>query len=179
MKGMAMPPNAAAELLSNEVTGTSMNPASSAMPMRMATAGKWNLGFMADGFITDTQQSGSRGGDKFYSTSVFMGTAQHSIGRGSFLFDVMLSAEPATISDREYPLLFQTGETAFGKPIENGQHPHNLVMALGLHYARPVGDNTVVEAYFAPVGDPALGPVAFPHRASATELPEAPIGHHW
>jgi hypothetical protein len=29
------------------------------------------------------------------------------------------------------------------------------------------------------VGDPALGPVAFPHRASASELPQAPLGHHW
>ncbi|MGH9780611.1 MAG: hypothetical protein ACRD33_02225 [Candidatus Acidiferrales bacterium] len=179
MKGMPMPSNAAAELLMNEASGTSVNPASSAMAMRMATAGKWNLGFMANGFITDIQQSGPRGGDKLYSTNFFMGTAQHAVGRGSFLFDVMLSAEPATISDRRYPLLFQTGETAFGKPIENGQHPHNLVMALGLHYARPVGENTVLEAYFAPVGDPALGPVAFPHRASAAELPEAPIGHHW
>ncbi len=35
------------------------------------------------------------------------------------------------------------------------------------------------QVYFAPVGDPALGPVAFPHRASASELPQAPIGHHW
>lgn len=179
MSGMAMPPNAAAEMLMNEVTGTSMNPESSAMPMRMAMADKWSLGFMANGFITDTQQSGPRGGDKLYSANVFMGTAQHSVGQGSFLFDVMLSAEPATISGREYPLLFQTGEAAFGKPIENGQHPHNLVMALGLHYAYPADDNTVLEAYFAPVGDPALGPVAFPHRASAAELPEAPIGHHW
>jgi len=24
-----------------------------------------------------------------------------------------------------------------------------------------------------------LGPVAFPHRASAVELPQAPLGHHW
>lgn len=176
---MAMPSNPAAELLMNEASGTSMNPMSSTMAMRMVMAGTWNLGFMANGFITDTQQSGPRGADKFYSANVFMGTAQHDLGQGSFLFDVMLSAEPATISGREYPLLFQTGETAFGKPIENGQHPHNLVMALGVHYARPVGDNTVLEAYFAPVGDPALGPVAFPHRASAAELPEAPIGHHW
>ncbi|MHB8527008.1 MAG: hypothetical protein ACYDD2_12725 [Candidatus Acidiferrales bacterium] len=179
MKGMAMPSDPAAELLMNEVSGTGMNPLSSVMPMRMGMAGKWNFGFMANGFFTDIQQSGPRGGDKLYSTNVFMGSAQHAAGRGSFLFDVMLSAEPATITKREYPLLFQTGEAAFGKPIENGQHPHNLVMALGLHYARPAGYNTVLEAYFAPVGDPALGPVAFPHRASAAELPEAPIGHHW
>lgn len=134
---------------------------------------------MANGFITDTQQTGPRGADKLYSTNVFMGSAEHAVGRGSFLFDAMLSLEPATVTDRHYPLLFQTGETAFGSPIENGQHPHDLFMALGVHYARPVGDGTIFEAYFAPVGDPALGPVAFPHRASADEIPQAPIGHHW
>jgi hypothetical protein len=105
--------------------------------------------------------------------------AQHSLGKGSLQFDLMLSLEPATITGRRYPELFQTGETAFGKPLVDAQHPHNFVMALGVHYARPLGDNTIVQVYFAPVGDPALGPVAFPHRASAEELPEAPLGHHW
>ena len=28
------------------------------------------------------------------------------------------------------------------------------------------------------MGDPALGPVAFPHRVSAAELPQATLGHH-
>ena len=31
----------------------------------------------------------------------------------------------------------------------------------------------------APLGEPALGPVAFMHRASAGENPTAPLGHHW
>ena len=91
----------------------------------------------------------------------------------------MLSLEPATITDRRYPLLFQTGETAYGVPLVDGQHPHNFIMGLGFHYARELGGNTVLDLYFAPVGDPALGPVAYPHRASAMELPEAPISHHW
>jgi hypothetical protein len=175
---MRMPLPAAA-LLMEEASGTSMNPAAAAMPMRMAMRDDWNLNFMADAFVTDTQQSGPRGHDKFFSTSVFMGSAEHSAGSGAFLFDLMLSLEPATITDREYPELFQTGETAFGEAIEDGQHPHNFVMGAGVHYAQPVGENAIFEAYFAPVGDPALGPVAYPHRASAAELPEAPIGHHW
>jgi hypothetical protein len=90
-----------------------------------------------------------------------------------------LSLEGATIADRRYPLLFQTGETAYGQPIVDGQHPHNLIMGLGFHYVRELGADTRLEVYFAPVGDPALGPVAYPHRASAAELPEAPISHHW
>jgi len=42
-----------------------------------------------------------------------------------------------------------------------------------------MGENTTLHVYFAPVGDPALGPVAFPHRASAMELPQATLSHHW
>jgi hypothetical protein len=33
--------------------------------------------------------------------------------------------------------------------------------------------------YAAPVGEPASGPVAFPHRPSAMHDPLAPLGHHW
>jgi len=36
-----------------------------------------------------------------------------------------------------------------------------------------------VSVYAAPVGDPAFGPPAFPHRSSASEDPEAPLGHHF
>jgi hypothetical protein len=170
--------NFAGNLLMNQATGTSINPQSWSMPMIMQTYGAWNVMFMGNAFIVDTQQSGPRGGDKFYSANMFMTAAEHSVGRGSFLIETMLSLEPATVTDRRYPLLFQTGETAFGQPIVDGQHPHNFVMDLGIHYARPVGA-TVMQLYYAPVGDPALGPVAYPHRASAAELPQAPIGHHW
>jgi hypothetical protein len=36
-----------------------------------------------------------------------------------------------------------------------------------------------VSLYLAPVGEPALGPVAYPHRPSAMGDPLAPLGHHW
>jgi hypothetical protein len=135
--------------------------------------------FMGNAFLVETQQTGARGGDKVYSTNWFMASAEHSLGRGSFMLQTMFSLEPATITGRRYPELFQTGETAFGRPIVDGQHPHNFIMGLGFHYARPVADETMIELYYAPVGDPALGPVAFPHRASALELPQAVLGHHW
>jgi hypothetical protein len=148
--------------------------------MTMQPFGSWNSSFMGQLFLDDTQQTGPRGADKLYSTNWLMGSVEHRMGsKGAVEVDAMLSLEPATITDRRYPLLFQTGETAFGNPIIDGQHPHNFVMALGLHYARSVGEYTVFDIYAAPVGDPALGPVAFPHRASALELPQATIAHHW
>src|SRR5262249_13008132 len=89
------------------------------------------------------------------------------------------SLEPATVTGRRYPLLFQTGETAFGVPLVDAQHPHNLIMELGVHYIHQLTESAILDLYVAPVGDPALGPVAYPHRASAAELPQAPISHHW
>ncbi len=166
--------------LMNLSSGTSVNAAAWPMPMVMTHFGTWNAMFMANGFLVDTQQSGPRGGDKLYSPNWFMATVEHRVGaRGAFQADLMLSLEPATIAGERYPLLFQTGETAYGKPIVDGQHPHNFIMGLGFHYTYQVTEDTFLSAYFAPVGDPALGPVAFPHRASAMELPQAPISHHW
>lgn len=171
--------NMSGMLLMQQASGTSMNPQSWRMPMFMPRVGGWSLMFMGQAFLLDTQQSGPRGGDKFYSTNWFMAAATHNLGRGSLMVELMTSLEPATVTDRRYPELFQTGETAFGRPIVDGQHPHNLIMGLGVSYQRPLGGATFLELYGAPVGDPALGPVAFPHRASAAELPQAPLGHHW
>ncbi len=118
-------------LLMNQASGTSMNPLSWPMPMLMRMAGDWHLMFMGQAFVLDTQQTGPRGSDKFYSVNYGMFAAEHSLAGGSFRFDLMLSLEPATITERRYPELFQTGETAFGVPIVDGQHPHNFIMGLG------------------------------------------------
>ncbi len=171
--------NAASMFLMNLASGTSENPAAWPMPMIMTHFGNWNTAFMGEGFLSDIQQSGPRGADKLYSTNWVMATAEHRVGSGgAFEAVLMLSLEPATITDRRYPLLFQTGETAYGVPLADAQHPHNFIMALGVHYVRQVSENAMVDLYFAPVGDPALGPVAYPHRASAMDFPEAPISHH-
>jgi hypothetical protein len=180
MKGMDMAAsNQAGMFLMDQASGTSMSPKSWPMPMRMIELGSWHTMFMASAFLVDTQQSGPRGSGKLYSPNWFMAAAEHRAGKGSFMFQLMLSLDPATITGRRYPEPFQTGETAFGKPLVDAQHPHNFIMGMGLHYARPLTENTIVQFYFAPVGDPALGPVAFPHRASAAELPQAVLGHHW
>jgi hypothetical protein len=171
--------NAAGGFLMGQASGTSMNPQSWPMPMLMLHPDAWSLMFMGQAFLVDTQQTGPRGADKFYAPNWGMFAASHDLGGGSFMFQMMLSLDPATITDRRFPELFQTGETAFGKPLVDAQHPHDFIMGLGIHYAHPLGENTIFQVYFAPVGDPALGPVAFPHRASAEELPQATLSHHW
>ena len=92
----------------------------------------------------------------------------------------MLSLEPATITGRFYPELFQgRREAAFGKPIVDGQHPHNFFMELAALYDRRLGSHVVATLSCGPGWRSiALGPEAFPHRASIGDDPLAALGHH-
>jgi hypothetical protein len=165
-------------IASHTGSGTSAQPISTPAPMLMTRKGSWMLMFHANVFVLDEQQSSPRGGDKFFSTNWFMPMAQRRLGSGVFTTRVMLSLEPATVSHERYPLLFQQGETAFGVPIADGQHPHNFIMELAALYDWRLGERSLLSFYFAPVGDPAIGPAAYPHRASAFENPIATLGHH-
>src|SRR3984957_19257885 len=166
------------EITHHGSSGTSAEPNSTPTPMLMTNKGPWMLMFHANVFVVDEQQSSPRGGDKFFSTNWVMPMAQRELGHGIFTVRAMLSLEPATITDRRYPLLFQQGETAYGVPIADGQHPHNFFMELAALYDLKLGQRTLLSFYFAPVGDPAIGPTAYPHRASAFENPVGTLGHH-
>jgi hypothetical protein len=177
--GTSVRPNTFLEAIVNHTTpGTSAEPVSTPTPMLMTHKGRWMLMFHANAFVLDEQQSSSRGVDRFFSTSWFMPMAQRKLGAGVFTARIMLSAEPATVTDRRYPLLFQQGETAFGVPIADGQHPHNFFMEVAALYDLKLGTKTLLSFYAAPVGDPATGPTAYSHRASALENPVATLGHH-
>jgi hypothetical protein len=172
------PQNFIEEIEHHATSGTSAEPNSTPMPMLMTMKSNWMIMFHANVFITDEQQSGPRGGDKFFSTNWFMPMAQRKLGPGVFTVRTMLSLEPATVTDRRYPLLFQQGETAFGVPVADGQHPHDFIMELAALYDLKLSDNALLSFYFAPMGDPAMGPTAYPHRASAFENPVGTLGHH-
>ena len=165
-------------ILAHSSAGTSAEPASTPHPMLMKEAGAWSLMFHGELFVNAIQQTGPRGADKVFSTSWLMPMAQRSLGPGTLTLRGMFSLEPATVTDRRYPELFQLGETAFGKPIVDGQHPHNFFMELAALYDIKLGANTLLSFYAAPVGDPAIGPEAYPHRVSASEDPLGTLSHH-
>jgi hypothetical protein len=172
------PPSFVEQILAHETPGTAAAPGSIDEPMLMEAKGNWMLMFHGVAFVSAIQQSGPRGADKVFSTNWFMPMAQRRLGRGQLTVRTMLSLEPATVTQRAYPELFQQGETAFGRPINDGQHPHDFVMELAALYDWKLGENSLLSFYVAPVGDPAMGPAAYPHRASASENPVATLGHH-
>jgi hypothetical protein len=166
------------EITQHVTSGTSAEPNSTPVPMLMTMKGSWMLMLHGVAFLNVDQQSGPRAADKVFSTNWIMPMAQRKLGPGTFAARTMLSFEPATITGRYYPELFQQGETAYGKPIVDGQHPHDFFMELAALYDLNLGERSLLSFYAAPVGDPAMGPTAYPHRASASEDPIAPLGHH-
>lgn len=171
-------PSLISQTLHHSGSGTSVEPNSVQVPMWMTRKGKWDLMFHGVVFVNELQQSGPRGYDKSFSTNWFMPMAQRDFGSSRFTVRAMLSLEPATVTNRSYPVLFQLGETAFNQPLVDAQHPHEFVMELAALYDIKLGKNTLLSFYAAPVGEAALGPTAYPHRASAAENPSAALGHH-
>jgi hypothetical protein len=162
-------------------SGTSLEPktTSESSPMVYKTIGGWFFMFHANAFLVSTQQTGPRGYDKLFSGNWAMPMIGRTSGPNTVTFRTMFSLEPLTITHRRYPLLFQTGETAFGRAIVDGQHPHDLIMELAGRFDHAFDDKTQFFVYGGLVGDPALGPTAFSHRASASENPAAVLGHHY
>jgi hypothetical protein len=177
MSGMQSP-SLIETLMQHATSGTDAQPNSTPVPMLMKTKGNWTFMFHGEAFLNDQQQTGPRGQDKLFSTNSWMPMAQRKLGKSMLTIRAMLSFEPATVSNRRYPELFQQGETAFGRPIVDGQHPHDFFMELAALYDYRIAEHTLLSFYAAPMGDPAMGPLAYPHRASASEDPMAPLGHH-
>src|SRR5262249_47183334 len=107
MPGMEMPQDTKASLvdqfLMQQGSGTSVNPSSSPMHMKMFQKNGWNLMFHNLFYLNYTDQSGDRGNTKWFSTNWFMGMADHPLGKGRIMFRGMLSLEPATVTDKSYP----------------------------------------------------------------------------
>ena len=179
MAGMNMQEDVSSQMPSPHAgSGTSWQPASVPSYEWMWMQDGWEL--MAHGVIfTDyNQQGGPRGEGKAESVNWGMLMEQHALGRGTILLRQMFSAESLTSPHPGFPELFQTGETYHGQPLVDHQHPHNVFAELAALYTLPLDKKISWELYGGPSAEPALGPVTYLHRASAAELPLAPLSHH-
>ncbi len=160
-------------------SGTSWLPDASPMHASHFQLGIWTLMAHGAAFLQYDAQGGPRGDDRVGVVNWAMVAASRVAAGGRLELRGMLSAEPWTVGARGYPLLLQSGESYQGAPLHDRQHPHDLFVELAALYERPLSDNLAVSLYLAPVGEPAVGPVAFPHRPSAAGDPLAPLAHHW
>lgn len=165
-------------------SGTAWLPDNSPMYGYLIESEKWMFMIHGNLFIRynyqDITKESNRGDKKFDAPIWFMGMARREISSSGLIrLTSMLSLDPITVGGEGYPLLFQSGETWKGKPLVDRQHPHDLISELSLEYIHSFNDDVKIIGYFGYPGEPALGPVAFMHRTSALNNPDAPLGHHW
>ena len=166
-------------LPTREGSGTSWLPDETPMYAMHRQAGEWTLMGHGNVFLQYLQETGDRGNKQFGSINWLMGMADRTVGSGHLGLRGMVSLEPWTIQGCGYPDLLASGEVCNGEAIHDHQHPHDLFMELATTYDRPLAGDVRLQLYGGPVGEPALGPTAFPHRISAMPSPLAPISHHW
>jgi hypothetical protein len=149
------------------------------MPMPMpADENAWM--FMQDGVVWGlvNHQGSARGGDEVRVPNWWMGMATRKTGRSQWTLTSMFSLDPATVGEGGYREIFQSGEAIDGQPLIDRQHPHDFFMQLAAVWRIGLTGRTGLTLAGGPVAEPALGPVAFMHRASAAENPMAPLCHH-
>lgn len=165
--------------MNRSASGTSWQPDTTPMYGWQGTLGHWTFMLHGNAFTGYDLQGSRRGAVAQASQNWIMGMARRSSETFEAELRAMVSAEPLLMSGQGYPLLLQTGETYRGAPLHDWQHPHDLFMETSLTLTRTVGPDLAVQLYLAPAGEPALGPVPYPHRASASSNPFAPLTHHW
>ena len=165
-------------------SGTGWSPDAAPMYGQMYSSKKWSYMLHYNLFIRynkqDISNKGSRGNEQVDVPNWLMFMGQRQVGeRGLFRFGTMFSLDAVFTGEKGYPLLFQSGESAHGIPLVDRQHPHDLFSELSVAYSYALSKKSDVFVYVGYPGEPALGPVAFMHRASAMDNPDAPISHHW
>lgn len=160
-------------------SGTAWMPERAPLPSREFTAGAWMLMVHGAAWGQYDWQGGPRGNTQWGGLNWGMLMGSRALAGGRLTLRGMFSLDALTVGECGYPLLLQTGESCNGSALVDRQHPHDAYMDVSAMYERAVASNLAVLVYGAPVGEPALGPVAFMHRASASHDPFAPIGHHW
>ena len=166
--------------MSREASGTSWQPQAAPHSAIHLMADDWMV--MLHGRVSGIAdwQSGPRGDNQVFSTSMAMAMASKDLANGDTLgLKAMLSGD-ALMGRRGFPLLLASGETADGTThLVDRQHPHDLLMELAGSYSHPLSDSDSVFLYAGYPGEPALGPSAYMHRASSLDNPMTPIAHHW
>ncbi len=159
-------------------SGTSWQPESSPMGMEMRMQGAWLWQLHGNGMLSWNGASGPRGYGELSFPNWGMLMGSRVLGAGILDLRAMGSLDPFTTPPGGTAQLFQTGESFGGRPLVDRQHPHDLFMELAGRYTVPLATGSAVFFYGGPVGEPALGPNAYMHRASAADNAMAPLSHH-
>ena len=92
-------------------SGTTWIPDAVTVPTKSFMLGSWDMMLHGYAFAQYNKQNGPRGSAQFGSLNWGMLMASHPFAGGQFQARTMLSVDAATVTNRGYPLLLQSGET--------------------------------------------------------------------
>jgi hypothetical protein len=125
--------------MTQDGSGTAWLPASAPHYMRTLPAwGPYELRLMGLATANYHDAGGPRGEAELFSNSMIMLIGERQTGGGTLQLRTMISLDPVINGRMGYPVLFQTGETAYGEPLRDRQHPHDFFSELAVSYSRPI-----------------------------------------
>lgn len=146
-----------------------------------AAASASPLSAQANLYATYSDAGGPRGGRWFAAPGwAMLAAATSPTPRDQLALELMATAERWTFPAHGYPELLQAGEARDdGSTYIDAQHPHSSpVMGLVFAWNHAFDGDRALRLSLAPRGASTDGPVAFMHRPSARDNPDAPLGHH-
>ena len=157
-------------------TGTSWLPDASPLNAAVPHIGNWGLLVHGNVYTGYDYYNSKRGGKRFMGRNTLMGSVFRTFEKSEVLFRLAMSFEPLTIGPKGYPQVLQTGQTANGERIHDKQYALDFFREFAAMYSWEVTKNWAGTVYAALAGEPALGPVTFTQRVSASADPLAPLG---
>jgi hypothetical protein len=145
------------------------------MPMTM-------LMVHGNAFAVQTLEEGPRGRNEFAVPNMLMVDYGATVHERHYLnVEIMATVERWSFPSRGYPELLQIGEeNQSHEPFLDAQHPHSSPI-MGLTFSDTIAlgeEKDHLKIFFAPRGSSTEGPVAFMHRPTGLQNPDAPLGHH-
>ncbi|MET0285723.1 MAG: hypothetical protein ABW352_14685 [Polyangiales bacterium] len=157
-------------------TGTAWLPDESPLLASVPHFGKWGLAISGNVYAGYDYYSSERGGKRFFGRNTFMGSLFRTFEHSEWLFRAAISLEPLTIGDRGYPQVLQSGQQADGERVADRMYALDFFRELATTYSWEVTRDWGAMFYAALAGEPAIGPVTFTQRVSASPDPLAPLG---
>jgi hypothetical protein len=157
-------------------TGTAWLPDESPLLASVPHFGKWGLLLHGTLYAGYDYTSGERGWRRFFGRNTLMGSLFRTFEHSEWLFRCAISLEPLTIGERGYPQLLQSGQQADGERVHDRMYALDFFRELATSYSWEVTRDWGAMFYAALAGEPAVGPVTFTQRISASPDPLAPLG---
>lgn len=117
-----------------------------------------------------------RGGQRFMGRNTLVVAPFRTFRKSELSARLAISFEPFTIGNRGYPLILQAVQEKDGDWMYDKQYALDLFRELAVTWSWEVTRHWAATIYAAAAGEPALGPVTFTQRISASADPLAPLG---